>query len=206
MTTDAFTPRIRLEHLKSFSDSVFAFAITLMALSINIPDLTPNLAQSQLVQKLIDMYPQLESYLISFFVISIFWVSYHQVFNYIKSSTISMVYLNLVFLLLITLLSISTNLVITFGNYQISYILYSSIVIMTSLMLTIIWWHSTKEWKLVEKNLHPVFIKGVMTNLVTIPLVFLLSIMISFVNLDMAQYFWLVIAPITIAIRHKYKH
>lgn len=60
MTTDAFTPRIRLEHLISFSDSVFAFAITLMALSISIQDLTPNLTQSQLVQKLIDMYPQLE--------------------------------------------------------------------------------------------------------------------------------------------------
>ncbi|MEJ7641964.1 MAG: hypothetical protein WKF36_07185 [Candidatus Nitrosocosmicus sp.] len=77
---------------------------------------------------------------------------------------------------------------------------------MTSLLLTLIWWHSTKEWKLVDKNLHPMFIKGVMTNLVTIPLVFLISIIISFVNLDMAQYFWLVIAPIAIVIRRKYKH
>ncbi|MBA3286353.1 MAG: hypothetical protein H0U27_15015 [Nitrosopumilus sp.] len=117
-----------------------------------------------------------------------------------------MVYLNLLFLLLITILSISTSLVIVFGNYQISYILYSCVVIMTSLLLTLIWWHSTKEWKLVDKNLHPMFIKGVMTNLVTIPLVFLLSIIISFVNLDMAQYFWLVIAPIAIVIRRKYKH
>jgi uncharacterized membrane protein len=206
MATNAFTPRIKLEHLISFSDSVFAFAVTLMALSINIPDLTPNLTQSQLIQKLIDMYPQVESYIISFFVISIFWISYHQVFNHIKNSTISIVFLNLLFLLLITLLSISTTLVITFGNYQIPYIIYSSIVIMTSLLLTIIWWHSTKEWRLVEKNLHPLFIKGVLTNLVTIPLVFLLSITISFVNLGMAQYFWLIIGPVTIIIRHKYKH
>lgn len=206
MATNAFTPRIKIEHVISFSDSVFAFAITLMALSINIPDLTANLTQTQLIQKLIDMYPQFESYLISFFVISIFWISYHQVFNYIKNSTVSVVYLNLLFLLLITLLSISTSLVIVFGNYQISYILYSGIVIMTSLLLTLIWWHSTKGWKLVDKNLHPMFIKGVMTNLVTIPLVFLLSIAISFVNLDMAQYFWLIIAPITIVIRRKYKH
>ncbi len=126
-----------------------------MALSINIPDLTSNLTQTQLIQKLIDMYPQFESYLISFFVILIFWISCHQVFNYIKNSTISMVYLNLLFLLLITILSILTSLVIVFGNYQISYILYSYVVIMTSLLLTLIWWHSTKEWKLVDKNLHP---------------------------------------------------
>ncbi|MBA3286354.1 MAG: DUF1211 domain-containing protein [Nitrosopumilus sp.] len=67
MATNAFTPRIKIEHVISFSDSVFAFAITLMALSINTPDLTPNLTQSQLIQKLIDMYPQFERYLISFF-------------------------------------------------------------------------------------------------------------------------------------------
>jgi uncharacterized membrane protein len=206
MTTNAFTPRVRLEHVIAFSDSVFAFAITLMALSIDTPNLTPNLTQSELIQKLIDAYPQLESYLISFFVISIFWISYHQVFNHIKNSTISMIYLNLLFLLLITLLSISTSLVITFDSFQISYILYSSIVIMTSMLLSIIWWHSTKELKLVDKNLHPLYIKGVMVNLITIQSVFFVSILISFVNLNIAQYFWLIIAPITIVIRHKYKH
>ncbi len=206
MTTSAFTPRVKLEHVIAFSDSVFAFAITLMALSIDIPNLTPNLTQSELTQKLIDAYPQLESYLISFFVISIFWISYHQVFNHIKNSTISMKYLNLLFLLLITLLSISTSLVITFGSYQISYILYSSIVIMTSMLLAIIWWHSTKGLKLVDKNLHPLYTKGVMSNLITIPLVFLVSILISFGNLNIAQYFWLIIAPITIVIRHRYRH
>lgn len=206
MSSGSFTPIIKIERVISFSDAVFAFAITLMALSIDIPDLPTHLTQSELLDKLYDLYPQFESYVISFAVIAIFWVSYHQVFNHIKGSHITMVYLNLLFLLLITLLSLSTSLVINYGTYQIPYIIYCFIVIMTSSLLATIWWHATRNKRLVDKNLHPFFIKGVLVNLMSIPIVFTISIIISFVNLDIAQYFWLIIAPLNIIIKHRYKH
>ena len=82
MSSGSFTPSIKLEHVISFSDAVFAFAITFMALSVDIPDLPTDLTQSELSDKLYDLYPQFESYIISFAVIAIFWVSYHQVFNH----------------------------------------------------------------------------------------------------------------------------
>ncbi len=206
MSSGSFTPFIKVEHVISFSDAVFAFAITLMALSIDIPDLPSNLTQSELLDKLYGLFPQFESYIISFAVIAIFWVSYHQVFNHIKGSHIIMVYLNLLFLLLITLLSLSTSLVINYGGYHIPYIIYSFMVILTSSLLAMIWWHATKDKLLIDKNLHSLYIKGVMINLISIPLVFTISIIISFVNLDIAEYFWLVIAPLNIAIKQKYKH
>ena len=206
MSSGSFTPIIKVERVISFSDAVFAFAITLMALSIDIPDLPTHLTQSELLDKLYDLYPQFESYIISFAVIAIFWVSYHQVFNHIKGSHITMVYLNLLFLLLITLLSLSTSLVINYGTYQIPYIIYCFIVIMTSSLLATIWWHATRNKSLVDKNLHPFFIKGVLVNLMSIPIVFTISIIISFVNLDIAQYFWLIIAPLNITTKRRYKH
>jgi uncharacterized membrane protein len=206
MSSRSFTPSIKVEHVISFSDAIFAFAITLMALSIDIPDLPSNLTQSELLDKLYGLFPQFESYIISFAVIAIFWVSYHQVFNHIKGSHIIMVYLNLLFLLLITLLSLSTSLVINYGGYHIPYIIYSIMVILTSSLLAMIWWHATKDNLLIDKNLHQFYIKGVMINLISIPLVFTVSIIISFVNLDIAEYFWLVIAPLNIAIKQKYKH
>jgi uncharacterized membrane protein len=206
MSSGSFTPSIKVEHVISFSDAVFAFAITLMALSIDIPDLPSNLTQAELLDKLYDLFPQFESYIISFAIIAIFWVSYHQVFNHIKGSHIVMVYLNLLFLLLITLLSLSTSLVINYGNYHIPYVIYSFIVILTSSLLTLIWWHATKDKLLIDKNLHPLYIKGVMLTLVSIPLVFTVSIFISFINLDIAEIFWLVMVPINITIKQKYKH
>lgn len=206
MSTRVFTPDIKVEHVISFSDAVFAFAITLMALSIDIPDLPLNLSQSELLQRLDDFYPQFEDYIISFAVIGIFWISYHQVFNHIKGSHISMVYLNLLFLLFITLLSLTTTFVINYASYQIPYIIYCIVVIMTSSLLVLIWWYATKDYRLVDKGMHPLFIKGTFFALLVIPIIFSISIVISFIDLDIAQYFWLGIIPMNVLIRYKYKH
>jgi uncharacterized membrane protein len=206
MSARIFTPDIKIEHVISFSDAVFAFAITLMALTIDIPDLPANLSQSELLQRLDNSYPQLEDYIISFAVIAIFWISYHQVFNHIKGSHISMVYLNLLFLLFITLLSLTTSFVTNYASYQIPYIIYCTVVIMTSSLLVLIWWYATKEYRLVDKGMHPLFIKGTFFALLAIPIIFSISIVISFIDLDIAQYFWLGIIPMNVLIRYKYKH
>ena len=206
MSARVFTPDIKIEHVISFSDAVFAFAITLMALTIDIPDLPPDLSQSELLQRLDDSYPQLEDYIISFAVIAIFWISYHQVFNHIKGSHISMVYLNLLFLLLITLLSLTTSFVTNYASYQIPYIIYCTVVIITSSLLVLIWWYATKDYRLVDKGMHPLFIKGTFFALLAIPIIFSISVVISFIDLDIAQYFWLSIIPMNVLIRYKYKH
>jgi uncharacterized membrane protein len=177
-----------------------------MTLSIDIPDLPTNLTEAQLISTLYDMYPKVESYIISFAVISIFWISYHQVFNFITRSHISMVYLNLLFLLLITFLSITTSLVIEYGSYQISYVIYCVVVIMTSSLLALIWRYATKDYRLVDKDVHPLFIRGLMVNLLLVPFVFAISILVSFFNLDIAQYLWLIIIPLSIAVRRRYRH
>jgi uncharacterized membrane protein len=206
MSTDAFVPKVKPEHIISFGDAIFAFAITLMTLSIDIPNLPTNLTESQLISTLYDMYPKVESYIISFAVIAIFWISYHQVFNFITRSHISMVYLNLLFLLLITFLSITTSLVIEYGSYQISYVIYCVVVIMTSSLLALIWRYATKDYRLVDKNVHPLFVRGMMVNLLLVPFVFAISILVSFFDLNIAQYLWLIIVPLNIAVRRKYKH
>jgi uncharacterized membrane protein len=206
MSTDAFVPKVKPEHIISFGDAIFAFAITLMTLSIDIPVLPNNLTESQLMSALYDMYPQVESYIISFAVISIFWISYHQVFNFITRSHISMVYLNLLFLLLITFLSITTSLVIEYGSYQIPYIIYCIVVIMTSSLLALIWWYATKDYRLIDKNINPLLVRGMMVNLLLVPFVFAISILVSFFDLDIAQYSWLIIVPLNIAVRRKYRH
>jgi uncharacterized membrane protein len=206
LSTNAFVPKVKPEHVVSFGDAIFAFAITFMTLAIDIPDLPPNLTESELLSRLYELYPQVESYIISFAVIAIFWISYHQVFNFIKESHISMVYLNLLFLLLITFLSITTSLVINYGSYQIPYVIFCVVVIMTSSLLALIWWYATKDYRLVDKDIHPFLVRGIMVNFLLIPFVFAISIVVSFFNLDIAQYLWLIIVPLSIAVRRKYRH
>lgn len=206
MSTDAFVPKVKPEHVISFGDAIFAFAITLMTLSIDIPDLPPNLTESELLSRLYELYPKVEDYIISFAVIGIFWISYHQIFNFITRSHIAMVYLNLLFLLLITFLSITTSLVIDYGSYQISYVIYCVVVILASSLLALIWWYATKDYRLIDKDIHPLLVRGIMVNLLLVPFVFGISILVSFLNLNIAQYLWLIIVPVSIATRRKYRH
>ncbi len=78
--------QLRLEHIISFADAIFAFSITFMAITINIPNLAQNLTQAQVIDKLLESISEFEIYTINFFMIGIYWIAYHQIFNQIVNS------------------------------------------------------------------------------------------------------------------------
>src|SRR6187431_307457 len=101
--------QLRLEHITSFADAIFAFSITFMAISIDIPNLAQNLTETQVIDKLLESIPEFEIYVISFFVIGVYWIAYHQIFNQIINSDTTMTWLTLGFLFFITLIPLATN-------------------------------------------------------------------------------------------------
>lgn len=194
---------IRLEHVISFADAIFAFSITFMAISIQIPDLPENLTQAQVINRLLELGPQFEIYVISFFVIGIYWISYHQVFNRIEGSHPIMAWLTLVFLFFITLISFATDLQVDYGFYQIVFILYALVLTLAGSLLTLIWLHATKN-KLIDKSMSKTEIQNISLQSILPPSIFAISILVSFINLQIAYYFWLVIIPAKIITRKKY--
>ncbi len=67
--------KIRLEHVISFSDAIFAFSITFMAISIQIPNLPlNNMTEQQFITKLLQLLPQFEIYAVSFMIVGIYWI------------------------------------------------------------------------------------------------------------------------------------
>jgi uncharacterized membrane protein len=61
-----------LDRIVFFSDAVFAIAITLLVLNIEIPDIPQDLVSEELPGRLLDLWPKLLSYVISFLVILMF--------------------------------------------------------------------------------------------------------------------------------------
>lgn len=194
---------IRLEHVISFADAIFAFSITFMAISIQIPDLPENLTQAQVINRLLELRPQFEIYVISFFVIGIYWISYHQVFNRIAGSHPIMAWLTLVFLFFITLISFATDLQVDYGFYQVVFILYALVLTLAGSLLTLIWLHATKN-RLIDKSLSKTEIQNISLQSILPPSIFAISILVSFINLQIAYYFWMVIIPAKIITRKKY--
>ena len=196
--------QIRLEHVTSFADAIFAFSITFMAITINIPNLAQNLTQAQVIDKLSESLPEFEIYVISFFMIGIYWIAYHQIFNHIVGSHQITTWLTLVFLFFITLIPLATNMQIGYGSYQIVFVLYALVLTIAGALSTIIWLHATKN-KLINQNMTQIEIHCVLLESTLSPAVFLLSILVSFIDLQIAYYFWLVIIPAKIILRNKNK-
>jgi TMEM175 potassium channel family protein len=194
--------QLRLEHITSFADAIFAFSITFMAITIDIPNLARNLTQAQVIEKLLESIPDFEIYVTSFFVIGVYWIAYHQVFNRIVGSHWIMTWLTLIFLFFITLIPFATNLEIGF-NYQIVFVLYSLDLTMAGALLTIIWTHATKN-NLIDKNLTQRQIHAISLEAILPTVVFLLSILVSVIDLQIAYYFWILIIPAKIILRKKY--
>src|SRR6187200_1721098 len=174
--------QLRLEHITSFADAIFAFSITFMAITIDIPNLARNLTQAQVIEKLLESIPDFEIYVTSFFVIGVYWIAYHQVFNRIVGSHWIMTWLTLIFLFFITLIPFATNLEICF-NYQIVFVLFASVLTLAGAFLTITWLHASKN-KLIDENLTQRQIHAISLEAILPTVVFLLSILVSFIDLQ----------------------
>jgi uncharacterized membrane protein len=196
--------KIRLEHVISFSDAIFAFSITFMAISIQIPNLPlNNMTEQQFITKLLQLLPQFEIYALSFMIVGIYWISYHRVFNYIRRSHSILIWLNLLFLFFITLISFATYLDFKYGNFHIVFVLYASILTITGSMLVFIW-HASKENLLIDKTMSTFQRRFMLYDLTIPPGIFLISIGISFIDIQVAQYFWLLVFVVKIVARKRY--
>ena len=164
-----------------------------------------SLTQKEIISKLLELRPQIETYTISFFIVGIYWISYHRVFNHITKSHSITTWLNLLYLFLITLISFSTSLLINHGNHPIIFILYSSILTITGLLLTFIWIHA-KNTNYIDKTMNEDKITNVTVDSIIPPIIYALSIPISLINIHIAQYIWLLIVPSKIILRKKYPY
>src|SRR5262249_24440181 len=127
---------------------------------------------------------------------------YHQIFNQIVNSDTTVTWLTLVFLFFITLIPFATNLQIGFG-YPILFVLFALVLVIARSLLTITWLHATKN-KLIDENLTPRKIHAILLEGILPTVVYFLSILVSFIDLQAAYYFWIVIIPAKIILRKIY--
>jgi uncharacterized membrane protein len=108
--------QIKVEYIISFSDAIFAFSITFMALSIQIPNFSGNIGDSELAVRLSQLViPNIIHYIISFIVVGMYWISYHRIFEHIRTTNITLIWLNMLFLMFIALVDYFTGLLATWN-------------------------------------------------------------------------------------------
>jgi uncharacterized membrane protein len=92
MSSDIKPDTFPHERIALFSDAVFAIAITLLVIEIKIPTHAQVHAHG-LAGALSEMIPLFIGYLVSFLVITLFWVGHMKTWKHVTSATSGMVLL-----------------------------------------------------------------------------------------------------------------
>lgn len=108
------------QRFEAFSDGVYAIVITLLVLDIRIPDVDP----AALGETLTRLLPQLLAYILSFFVVGLYWHIHHQVSAQVKQINGTFIWFNLVWLLFISILPFPTSLLGRYALLPISLTVY----------------------------------------------------------------------------------
>ncbi|MFN8112449.1 MAG: TMEM175 family protein [Solirubrobacterales bacterium] len=95
-----------LDRVGAFSDGVFAVAITLLVLNIEVPPVSADGLDGALE----DLVPDVTAYFIAFAVIGLFWYGHHRAWSSFRRSTPKLVWSNMLLLSLIALMPFTTAL------------------------------------------------------------------------------------------------
>ncbi len=124
---------------EAFSDGVFAFAITLLALGFVLPQPAFR-TTGELAAALLRLWPNLIAYALSFSVIGLMWQNHHALFHVVRQIDRKTVFWNLLLLAAAVLIPFATTTLGTYPTFAASTFLYglvlSSSATFYNLMLT----------------------------------------------------------------------
>lgn len=184
--------KFQLERIALFSDAVFAIAITLLIIEIRIPELhSDRLTDSELLQQLLPVITKLIGFLISFFVIGLYWFSHHRMFSYVIRVNHKLLWNNLLFLLPIVIMPFSTS-------FLSEYYFYSSLRLPLAVYTTTIClsgYFSFRLWKIIgnpvnhlSQHLSKEKLNYNIARSLTIPIIFVCALIFSFINIKISYF------------------
>jgi len=179
------------ERTVAFSDGVFAIAITLLVLSLDVPKLGHGEKLDHALSNLADNFT---SYFIGFAVIGLFWVGHHYFFDSLRGFDGRLLWLNLLYLSFIGLMPFTTALLGDYGNDPSALTAYAINVALAGLADTLMVAVALRA-HLLEPQMQARGRELIARNLLP-PTVFLVSIPLAYIDTTLAKYSWLLLAVV----------
>jgi uncharacterized membrane protein len=180
--------RRELDRVAAFSDGVFAIAITLLVLNLEVP----HVAGNHLGSAISDLADAFEAYAIGFAVMGLFWYEHHRLFSSLARTSGRLVLVNLALLATIGLMPFTTAVL---GSYDepLAVALYAGNVGLTILLQGLLMLVTLSD-ALGESDQPRSRSRDVIVGAVSRALVFLVSIPVAYeVSESLAKWMWLLL-------------
>ena len=151
------TAAVSPHRLQALADGVFAIAMTLLVFDLSVPVATD---RGDLGTTLGDMWPNFLGYLLSFFVLGVFWLIHHMLFDSIERYDTTLVWLNIAFLMFAAFVPFSTGLFAEHGATSITALVYGVDMLIVFDLGWAIWSYATHGYRLVSLDLDPALVQG----------------------------------------------
>jgi uncharacterized membrane protein len=185
--------------LEAFSDGVLAVFITLLLLTFADADKplieSPEMSSSEVTAYLVGLWPHLLSFGLSFVLTAIYWILHHQIFHYIHKADRGLLWLNIIFLMCVALVSPVTDLLAErIGrNCTTLATLYGGVHCLSGLSLAAVWIYSCWGRRLIVADITPEKIRSITFSILFGPIMYLVSIAVSFINIPAGMLLYCVI-------------
>ena len=180
--------------IEALADGVFAIAMTLLVLELKVPNID-RVHPDQLLPALVAQWPKYISYVISFFMLGIYWIGHHNQFHVIRRSDRGFLWINILYLMTISLLPFSTALLGEYPGTRIALIIYGGNLAVIGLVLYWHWYYATHNYRLIDSDIDPQIITLVARRILSGVIIYLFAISVSFMSVTMSLVIYLV-APL----------
>jgi uncharacterized membrane protein len=180
---------VEFSRVLAFSDGLFAIAMTLLVVGIEVPGIPDTDSVSELADELDDLSGSFISFFISFAVIGRYWVAHHQFFSQLKEMDVGLIGLNLVYLAFIAFLPFPTALLGSFFENPLAFTIYAVAVAVVSGMEVVLFRHAHNRGLLRGRMPDDVYRWGTIMSLSPV-VFFLLSVPLAFVSTELAVVLW----------------
>ncbi len=145
-------PGLSKSRVETLTDGIFAIAMTLLVLGIEVPQIDPLTPMDALLHSLI---PDLLQYVVAFLVLAVFWTIHHNQFYYIRIIDYRLLWLNIFWLLLVGGMPFTTSLAETYiQDYQ-AMIIFGCNIMLIDIILAVHWHHATRGRCLIDPATSP---------------------------------------------------
>jgi uncharacterized membrane protein len=189
---------LEFDRILFFSDAVFAIAITVLAIDLRVP-ITVTIQSGH---ELHEAIPGIESFVISFAVIGLFWLAHHSMFRFITAFDRPLILLNLLLLGTIAFLPFPTAVLGASSTSQApAVIFYAACVAATGLLEVAAWLWATRPGSRLGAPGAAQARLSFLLQAARSPVIFLLSIPIALVSPTAASLFWIALLPSAVILR-----